>query len=128
MGKPKRKNLARLQFLTISLHREGKLKEFLDIFNCSYPRIDFTSTCSMERIDFLDVEINKQDNRLLTGVFVKSTNTRQYIHATSCHVYHPKKFIPYGQVLHFNRICSENQFFDRTCNDTSSMNKIPWLQ
>ena len=34
----------------------------------------------MERIDFLDVEINKQDNRLLTGVFVKSTNTRQYIH------------------------------------------------
>ena len=45
----------------------------------------------MERIDFLDVKISKQDNRLLTDVFVKSTNTHQYIHATCCHVYHSKK-------------------------------------
>ena len=41
------------------------------------------------------------------------TDTHQYLHATSCHVYHSKKSIPYNQALRFNRI----QFFDKMCND-----------
>ena len=71
----------------------------------------------MERIDFLDVEIFKEGNQLLAEVFVKSIDTHQYLLATSCHVYHSKKSIPYSQALRFNRICSENQFFDKTFND-----------
>ena len=50
-------------------------------------------------------------------VFVKSTDKHQYLHATSCHVYNSTKSIPYSQALRFNRICSENQFFDKRCND-----------
>ena len=34
----------------------------------------------------------------------------------TCHVYHSKKSIPYTQALRFNRICSENKFFDKICN------------
>ena len=49
--------------------------------------------------------------------FVKSTDTHQYLHATSCHAYHSKKSIPYSQALRFNRICSKNQVFDKRCND-----------
>ena len=96
---------------------EEKLKEFLDILNRYHPSIKFTSKYSRKRIDFLDVEIIKEGNRLITDVFVKSTDTHQYLHATSCHVYHSKKSIPYSQALRFNRICSENQFFDKRCND-----------
>ena len=98
-------------------HGEEKLKEFLDILNRYYPSIKFTSKCSKERTDFLDVEIIKEGNQLLTDVFGKSTDTHQYFHATSCHVYHSKKSIPYSQALLFNRIYSENQFFDKRCND-----------
>ena len=54
---------------------------------------------------------------MLTEVLVKSTDTYQYLHATSCHVYHSKKAMPYSQALCFNRICSENQFFDKRFND-----------
>ena len=50
-------------------------------------------------------------------VFVKSTDTHQYLQATSCHAYHSEKSIPYSQTLHFNRNCSKNQFFDKMCND-----------
>ena len=71
----------------------------------------------MERIDFSYVEIIKEGNQLLTEVFVKSIDTHQYFLATSCHVYHSKKSIPYSQALRFNRICSENQFFDKRFND-----------
>ena len=102
-------------------HGEEKLKEFLDIFNHYYPGFKFTSKYSRERIDFLDVEIIKEGNQFLTDVFVKSTDTHQYLHATSYHVYHSKKSIPYSQTLRFNRICSDNQLFDKRCNE-------PWLQ
>ena len=77
----------------------------------------FTSKYPREQIDFLEVEIIQEDNRLLTDVFVKYTNTHQYLHATSCHVYHSKKSIPYSQALRFNRICSKNQLFHKRCND-----------
>ena len=89
----------------------------MDILNRYHPSIKFTSKYSRKRIDFLDVELIKEGNQLLTDVFVKSTDTHQYFHATSCHVYHSKKSIPYSQALRFNRICSENQFFDKRCND-----------
>ena len=36
--------------------------------------------------------------------------------ATSCHAYHSKKAIPFSQALRLNRICSENEFFDKRCN------------
>ena len=67
-------------------HGEEKLKEFLDILNCYHPSIKFTSKYSRERIDFLDVEIIKEGNQLLTDAFVRFTDTHQYLHATSCHV------------------------------------------
>ena len=54
---------------------EEKLKEFLDVLNCYRPTIKFTSKYSRKRIDFLDFEIIKEGNRLLTDVFVKSTDT-----------------------------------------------------
>ena len=98
-------------------HGEEKLKEFLDILNGYHPSIKFTSKCSRKQIDFLDAEIIKEGNRLITDAFVKSTDTHQYLHATSCHVYHSKKSIPYIQALRFNRICSVNHFFDKRCND-----------
>ena len=98
-------------------HGEEKLKESIDILNRYHPNVKFTSKYSRQRIDFLGAEIIKEGNQLLTDVFVKSTDIHQYLHATSCHVYHSNKSIPYSQALRFNRICSENQFFDKMCND-----------
>ena len=46
-------------------HGEEKLKEFLDILNCYHPSIKFTSNCSREQTDFLDIEITKESNQLL---------------------------------------------------------------
>ena len=76
-------------------HGEEKLKEFLDTLNRYQPSIKFTSKYCREWIDFLDVEMIKEANRLLIDAFLKSTDTHQYLHVTSCHVYHPKKSIPF---------------------------------
>ena len=42
----------------------------------------------------------------------------QYLHASSCHVYHSKNSIPYGQVLCSYRNCSESWFYYKRCNQS----------
>ena len=50
-------------------------------------------------------------------MFVKPTDTHQFSDPTSSHPYHCKKGIPYSQALRFNRICSDDENFDKRCND-----------
>ena len=96
--------------------REEKLKEFLKILNSYHPTIKFTAEYSLDKVNFLDVEVIRSGNRLLTDLYIKPTDTHQYLEFSSCHVYHSKKSIPCSQALRFNRICSENMFFDNRCN------------
>ena len=69
------------------------------------------------KINFLDVTAPLIDGQIETDVYVKPTDSRQYLHSSSCHSYHSKKSISYSQALRFNRICSKNNFFDIHCND-----------
>ena len=77
--------------------------------------IKFTTEYSRAIINFLDVTV-KKGNQLVTDLYVKPTETHQYLHAVSCHVSHCKNSIPFNQALCLNRICSENAFFDNQCN------------
>ena len=98
-------------------HGEQNLKIFLEALNCCHPTIKFTADYSKHSVNFLDVSVKKLSNRLITDVYIKPTDTHQYLHASSCHVFHSKKSIPFSQALRFNRICSENAFFDKRCNE-----------
>ena len=53
----------------------------------------------------------------MTDLFVKPTDTYQFLDPRSCHPYDCKKGIPYSQALRLNRICSDNKSFDKRCND-----------
>ena len=97
-------------------HGKEKLKEFLKILNSCPPTIKFTAEYSLDKINFLDVKVIRSGNKLLTDLYIKSTDSRQYLEFSSCYVYHCKKSIPYSQALRFNRISSENRFFDKRCN------------
>ena len=97
-------------------HREETFKEFLKILNCRHPTITFTAEYSLNKVNFMDVEVMRSGNKLLADLYIKPTDTHQYLEFSSCHVYHSKKSIPYSQALRFNRICSENRFFDNRCN------------
>ena len=96
---------------------EENLKIFLEALNCCHPTIKFTADYSKHNVNFLDVSVKKLSNRLITDVYIKPTDTHQHLHASSCHVFHSEKSIPFSQALRFNRICSENAFFDKRCNE-----------
>ena len=96
-------------------HGEEKLKLFLDHLNQAESSIKFTANYSQDSVEFLDVKVIRHGDTLITDLYIKPTDTHQYLHASSCHVYHSKRSIPYSQALRLNRICSEPSFFDLRC-------------
>ena len=105
------------QYFMLWKHGEKELEKFLEFLNCYHPTIKFTANYSREEIDFLDVSVRKKNKQLVTDLYIKLTDTHQYLHASSCQVYYSKKSIPYSHALHLNRICSGNSFYDKRCNE-----------
>ena len=92
-------------------------KRFIEYLNEKHPTIKFTAEWSQTSINFLDVSVSFTDGKITTDLYVKATDSHQYLHSSSCHPYHCKKGIPYSQALRLNRICSDPISFDRRCND-----------
>ena len=82
-----------------------------------HPTRKFTAEYSKERVNFSELNIKLIDGKLKTDLFVKPTDTHQFLDPTSSHPYHCKKGIPYSQALRLNRICSDNANFDERCID-----------
>ena len=75
---------------------KDKMKEFITHLNSSLNTIRFTHEFSDSSISFLDDTISFDNNtQISTDLFVKSTDTHQYLLHTSCHLYYVKKFIPF---------------------------------
>ena len=100
-------------------HGEESLKEFLNEINSFHSTIKFTADWSKEKVNFLDVEVTLNNGVLSTDLFVKPTDTHQFLDPTSCHHYHCKKATPYSQTLKLE-ICSDNSNFDKRCNEIES--------
>ena len=72
-------------------HSEIELNNFLASMNSFHPSIKFTSDFSHEKITFLDLNIYKGSNFLISNkldveTYIKPTNRQAYIYANS---YHP---------------------------------------
>ena len=86
------------------------------MLNKKHPTIKFTAEWSKTQIIFLDITVYLENSKI-TDLYVKPTDTHQYLHSSSYDPYHCKKGIPYSQMLCLNRICSYSTSFDRRCND-----------
>ena len=82
-----------------------------------HPTIKFTAEWSKTSINFLDVTVSLIEGVIETDLYVKPTDSHQYLQSSSCHPFHCKEGIPYSQALRLNHICSETNFFDKRCND-----------
>ena len=95
-------------------HREEKLRNFVETLNEIDPTIKFTAEWSQKSINFLYVTVSLIDGQIEADLYVKPTDSHQYLHSSLCHPYHCKKSIPYSQALSLNRICSKNIFLTFT--------------
>ena len=98
-------------------HGEESLKLLLERINSVRPTIKFTADWSYSFVNFLEVKVIMKYGKIVTDLYVKSTDTHQYLDPSSCHPHHCKKSIPYSQALHLNKICSSNAFSGQRCNE-----------
>lgn len=71
--------------------------------NRLHPKLTFTLEHSNTQISFLDVMLRKENREIITDIFHKSTDTKQYLHFKSCHPRSTKNNIPY---ILARRICT----------------------
>ena len=103
-------------------HGEEKLSSFVDHMNSYHQTIKFTAEISKDSISYLDVLVSRNGRVLETDLYCKSTDTYQYLQKSSCHPWHVKKAIPYGQALRIRRICLDEKKFRRRSEEL-----IGWL-
>ena len=62
---------------------EEELKEFMRELNPFDTNIKFTYEYSGKRVSFLDLQVDIVEGKLITSLFVKSTDRHQYLHYSS---------------------------------------------
>lgn len=77
-----------------SLHNE---------LNSLHPKLSFTMEYSDEQIPFLDILLLRDGEQIITDIYHKPTDTKQYLHFKSCHPRSTKINIPYNLA---RRICT----------------------
>ena len=64
----------------------------------------------------VSVSVDNSGN-ITPDLYVKPTDTQQYLMATSCHPNHTKRSIPYCQALRILRICSSKESANIRCTE-----------
>ena len=75
-------------------HGQESLKLLLEKINNIHPTIKFIADWSYRSVNFLDVKVTMKDGKVITDLYVKPTDTHQYLDYLSFHPYHCKKKHP----------------------------------
>ena len=70
--------------------------EVYRIFEWETFDIKFTAEWSQTSINFLNVTVYLIGGKITTDLYVKATDSHQYLHSSPCHPYHCKNGIPYS--------------------------------
>ena len=86
---------------------EQKCQELVDWLNSLYPGVvKFKYEFSTEKVEFLDLVIQKVNNKLETNLYIKPSNKQLYLDFQSNHPDHCKEGVIYGQALRVIERCS----------------------
>ena len=93
--------------------QEMNVDKLLDISNSINPHIQFTiEDTGGLNTNFLDTNIQIQNNSFIVTPHVKPTDKRLYDLSDSCHPTHQKNSIAYSQSLRLRRICTHTEDYN----------------
>jgi hypothetical protein len=87
-------------------HGSESLQDFIDICNSINSSIQLNFESSADCVNFLDVSVHLDGEKLETSLYRKPTDTLQYLHYESCHPAAHKLPIAYSQALRISKISS----------------------
>ena len=95
-------------------HGKQALEDFKHLVNNIHPTMKFAFNNSETEIPFLDTIIYKaNENQILTRLYHKPTDNKQYLHYNSAHPWKQKRSVPYGLLIRCKWICSEETYFNK---------------
>ena len=113
------------------IHGERRLREFILALNSFHPSIKFTFQIARDTVDpsyfedipevtlipgktthYMDLNVWIHDREVRSDLYCKPTDCHQYLSYRSCHPYHVKRAIIYGQALRVKTICSSSADFE----------------
>ena len=86
-------------------HGEKDLQTFLHSLNEFHTDIRFKYESSKEIIAFLDLKVSAKNSKIITDLYVKSTDRHQYLHYLLAHPNHTKRSVVFSQTLRISRLC-----------------------
>ena len=87
-----------------------KFNDFVLHMNSINSSIKFTCNYSKECVQCLDVSVFVDNSSsITTDLYVKPTDTHQYLQATSYHPNHAMRSVPFHQALRMLRLCSNKE-------------------
>ena len=84
---------------------------FLRSLNEFHTDIQFTYESSKESIAFLDFKVSVKKSKIITDLYLKSTDRHQYLHYLSAHPNYTKRPVVFSQTLRISRLCSYEENF-----------------
>ena len=95
-------------------------KYLLNILNSLHPNIKFTMETSETNIPFLDILVNKKENKLWMDLYTKPTDSKRYVPFHSCHPRHCLENIPYCLARRICMIVENDEEKQNKLNDLKS--------
>lgn len=89
------------------------LKDFGFDLNTNNKNIKLTWEISDEKIQFLDLEISKEEGRLITQTHFKTVDRNGYLPLDSFHYAPWLENIPKGQLIRLRRNCTKKEVFTK---------------
>ncbi|XP_071988310.1 uncharacterized protein [Engystomops pustulosus] len=89
----------------------GECLDFIEELNTNTINVKLTPYISNTSVEFLDLKVLTNKEKITTSLFRKKTATNNILHYNSFHPQHLKKGIPYSQMLRLKRNCSDPQDF-----------------
>ena len=84
-------------------NRWADITDFHGTLNALDPQINYTIEIGENELPFLDILVKREGSNIITDIYHKPTDTKQYLHFKSCHPRHVKSNIPYNLA---RRVCS----------------------
>ena len=99
---------------------QDNLMQFYSILNSLDEDIHYVIEFSTDSTPFLDVLIVKKDDQLITDIYYKVTDSKQYLPFNSCHPKHIKVNIPYNLSKRICTIVSDQFTREKRLSELSS--------
>ena len=81
----------------------GDVNKFHDLLNNLHPSIKFKMEQNYDGLAFLDICIKRMGSLIITDIYYKPTDTKQYLDYNSCHPCHIRRYVPFNLA---RRICT----------------------